>query len=883
MDEPNTLRVAVMIDNQEPQQNVLRFLAAHPDINPNYVFEDRDSSMVMVSSIRYRDLKISTKLIEMGAIPPKDDIKYMDWLEFGARNSIPFIDLLIAKNIISASELFPHIAAWPSGKIIPIMDHLTSKPGFDINYKDEKGNTAIMILINNNLGDDEIRGEFIKRLRLLIQWGADPTIQNNIRESAISLAYGDRKVLDILRNRPSAAAVAHAVPQAPAVQVDPQTELLNELNKPEPNLAKVRELVPIVGVNKLINHETLLSMMLRTTKTGVVEALLDLGADPYKIIGHYVKFPCYYEINYVNHTKKLDMLKLMITKGLDLNVSIGGHYKNQFIFEAIAEQIINSRGSLDDFLSYVIDNSKGIINTLSNPGHRISFSQGQYTPLSYSCSTVSNNSHLSLIKKLLESGANPNIINSDGTTAFSIAIHKSPISLIPMTAAVASALFLKILEYLLEHGMDPNLKDRYRYNLAKNGLRPIGVAFLFNEQKAIDLLLHKGADINASDLIFSIATITTKEPKRLDSFKNFLNLPGLVIDEKTIEAAADKKFHHEINELILAKANRKGSMWKGWTRSDAEKFDILFTEEGAKNYSCCPVCLKYTIRQDGCLYMHHKCSALQGFYHKKLYNKYKDGDGEIEWCTVCGRICKNHRHYAVDNAQNPVPAFAVPEPRNMRVFFQNDCRGANGGGGLPEKIERIRALRQFAKELQEVVGEIPQTEALEQLVEAMWNAPAASFYGRRAEKIITTKKWNFETANAFPPNVPPSQAANKNILAPNIQRPNANKDLLPTFKADGSNNIAMNNSVPVVYFHHRLPDGTVKNHEEGIGLPTLVGFITDINAKFGTEEFGACPFQCGARLHPDEVKKAFELLGAEEANAALIADYRTKFNRKFRA
>ncbi len=863
----NTRRVAEMIERKEPQRNMLQFLTAHPDIDPNYIYEQGDHNgikMLHVVIHSYNDLIIAAKLIEMGASFNKDDLKEVNWAIHNVRNIITFIDILLAKNLLSVNELFIDIIGWASSKLIHVLEHLKTKPGFDINFKDEEGNTSLIVLIDTNIGDDEVRGDFIKILRILIQWGADPTIPNSEGETAISLVGDDKKIRDILRAAPAAAAAAAAA----ALPLNNQAKLFSELNKQNPDLATIRQLVPVIGVNKIINNQTFLSMMIATTKLKVVETLLDLGADPNKIIGKYTIHPSYYSLLFVNHAKKLDMLKLMISKGLDLNAPTEPHSFRQFIFEAISKQMRGTIKGMDDFLSYVIENSKGIINAFSNIDYQMAFSQGNYTPLSYACSVVMYENQVPVIKKLLESGADPNILNTDGLSAFSIAI-------------LTSRTLMKIFEHLLGHGMDPNLKDNFKHaSDIKIGLRPIELAILYELNKLIDLLIRKGANINAEEVLYNITTICNTRPKLKKIFEDFLNRPGLIIDEKTIKAAESGKFRDEISELILEKANRKGVVWKGWTRSDAEKFDILFTEEGAKNYSCCPVCLKYTIRQDGCLYMHHNCSAFEGFYHKELYRKYKSSMGEIEWCTVCGRICKNHRHYKVDNAQNPVPDFAVPSPRDQTVFFQNDCRGANGGGGLPEKIERIRALRQFARELQDLVDEIPRNQALEQLTETMWNAPAASFFGYRTQKILKTKKWNFETANAFPPNAPPSQVANNN--APNILRPNANKDLLPTFSAKGSNNIAMNDGVPVVHFHHRLPDGTVKNHEEGIGLQTLIDFLKDVNTKFGTEEFGTCPFQCGVRLHPDEVQRAFELFGAAEAQAALVADYRAKYNRKFR-
>ncbi len=324
-------------------------------------------------------------------------------------------------------------------------------------------------------------------------------------------------------------------------------------------------------------------------------------------------------------------------------------------------------------------------------------------------------------------------------------------------------------------------------------------------------------------------------------------------------------------------------MWEGWSRSDAERLDAIFSDEGAKDYSVCPVCLKHAIRVDGCMYMHHNCSTQGGYYHKTLYERFSKS-GEIEWCTFCGRLCNSHRHFENFLASEFPTKYAAPAPTDQTVFFQADCRGANGGGGIPEKMLRFRQLRFEAKALQDEVGLTPREEALDRLVEKMWNAPSKFTDLTTSQKHLNEKKWNFESANIFPANTVAAAATNTNNAteAPNIPRPAANAELLPILDAHGSNAVSLNDDVAVVYFYHRIPDGTIVKHsEEGVGLPTLVRLIKDYNNKFGTDDFGACPIQCGAILHPDEVQRAFELLGATEAQMAVAAEYRQKFNRKF--
>lgn len=385
-----------------------------------------------------------------------------------------------------------------------------------------------------------------------------------------------------------------------------------------------------------------------------------------------------------------------------------------------------------------------------------------------------------------------------------------------------------------------------------------------------------------------------------------------------VEDVLDVAATPEIRELLLKYATI--SMWEGWSRADAAQFDFLFSDEGATNYSVCPVCLKFVQRSDGCLYMSHDCASLPGFYHKRLYemyawsadepedenndqaeNEWNEDDednwndrndprirGEweggmrggsqkkITWCTDCGRICYGHQHYELNSAT------ATTKPKKLPHGdpFDKDCRKSNSGGGYPEKVARYRRAREYALELQEDVGKVTRKAALEDLVEQIWNAPL--YKTRAVNRIIREKAWNIPTER-FPAPSLPKNGTNSANTYPNIPRPAANVGLLPTYAAEGENAIAMNSDVPVVFFHHRLPDGSVKDHKddgEGVGLPTLLQYVKDMNAAFGTDMFGACPFQCGARLHPDELAKAFELLG--DSQTALVAEYRAKYNRRFR-
>jgi hypothetical protein len=281
------------------------------------------------------------------------------------------------------------------------------------------------------------------------------------------------------------------------------------------------------------------------------------------------------------------------------------------------------------------------------------------------------------------------------------------------------------------------------------------------------------------------------------------------------------------------------------------------------------------------MYVKHSCKESKGYYHKELFDWYNDG-GKIEWCTICGRISDGlHQHYALTTTTDTKRL--VEEPANDVEHFRNDCRPV-GGGGLEEKFLRFRKIREQAKLLNTLIGQITEQEAFDSLVEEVWNAPVvASAITKRimTNTFLTKKRWNIPATN-FPTNASLMKANNpaNNAALPNIVRPAANVETLkPVLHEKGTNVVGMLDDVPVVQFKHRMADGTVNNHEEEfIGVETLVEWLKDQVKNFGTETFGYCWNRdggCTARLYPDEIK--------EFVPAELYEEYRMKFNQKFKA
>jgi hypothetical protein len=334
------------------------------------------------------------------------------------------------------------------------------------------------------------------------------------------------------------------------------------------------------------------------------------------------------------------------------------------------------------------------------------------------------------------------------------------------------------------------------------------------------------------------------------------NLNAVMADGST---ATDIAKTPEIREYLLTVPEKLGpvdpSMWKGMTQSDIKRLDDIFGEN-AINFSSCPVCLAYVVRQDGCIYMYHNCS--QGkYYHKYLYKMYKSERGNISWCTTCGRICDDHRHYELGSAGGEMPELHS----GIDPFAKDACTLA-GGGGLNEKLARVRRLREYALELDDEIDKRPRIDVMNDLVEEVWNAPLSNKKDL-IDKIKKEGTWNIP-AERFRVNTP-----NKNVE--NVNAANIPFEGELPVKRKGFNNISLEDDVDLLIFKHKQENGSTKEH--GITQEGLQDFIKTISKEFGTDNFGYCfNNQCDAKLHPEEIK--------DHVTETSYKDYKKKFNKK---
>ncbi len=524
---------------------------------------------------------------------------------------------------------------------------------------------------------------------------------------------------------------------------------------------------------------------------------------------------------------------------------------------------------------------------------------GKSTPLYI----ASLNGHLKIVEKLIKAGADVNKTISNGNTALQAACQSDRFKKIVK----------KIVELLIASGADVNKANN-------NGQSPLYTALIYKNIDIFKILINAGADVNAArtdrDYVGDAPIHAASKYNEMAFLEQLItagadiNKAGndgmtplyiasewgyLEIVKKLLDAGADKSIRatngespfdvartEEIRKL-LKDIPKNAIKWLGWSRGDASMLDGVFgDEETARNFALCPVCMKYVIRKDACMYMSHNCSEQRGYYHNQLYKKYKNTSGIINWCTVCGRICKGHNHFNLSSAKSiPLSVIIGKDP------FAPSCEG-EGGGGVTEKLVRFRRLREQARELQDEVGKIDWWEAMDKLCEEMWNAPIKDVSDIVAT-MLETKKFNIPNTN-FPLAIP--EITN----APNIPFSGQLPIVHPTETEAFTNAMYIDDS-NIIQFRHVKADGKTMNNHDGPGQQIsregFVGWLKDVLADPTAFRFGKCwqfktaaqltaltitekALVCDAVLHPEEVKAALDM--EDEEQRKLAEGYHKAFN-----
>ena len=370
----------------------------------------------------------------------------------------------------------------------------------------------------------------------------------------------------------------------------------------------------------------------------------------------------------------------------------------------------------------------------------------------------------------------------------------------------------------------------------------------------------------------------------VDAIKTILLLPNINInlknaDGKTAYDIAVRANNTEVENLLKPKSTKK---WKGSSRADIEKYDAFF--EAPTEWTTCPICLDFVERSDGCMFiMGHDCAKTGHHFNKELYEKYAyeapAGKFNVEWCTICGRITEFHKHFKLVSASaDKAPLAKIDSNIERRlnagdnqVFFDIENCKKFGGGGIEEKVARFRRLREYALELQDDIDIKLEEDALDELIDEVWNAPLRR-EKKKIAKILEEKKFNIPSTNF--PNVRPNVTRNNNNSRnyPNIPMVGEK----PTIVNEGSCIIggedAGDTENPLYLFHHDLRGG--KDHTNLlICKDDLEGAMTIKNKEFGTSRFGECwDNTCNAILYPGEIEGI--------VSDVVYQDYKKKFNKK---
>ncbi len=682
----------------------------------------------------------------------------------------------------------------------------------------------------------------------------------------------------------------------PVVKKKSQVELNVELYKAcqKGNINKVRSLIAS-GANVSwvydAEHQTPLYLASKNNSLEIVDLLIAAGADlnTGNVVNGDTPFCIAAKYEHLNIMNKLK------NAGADVNRPCGSGNPVFFVVG------INNIKMLKKLIELEVD-----VNAVEWNNHQ--------SPLHY----ASKRSNMEAMDLLIKAGADVNQVDKYGYT---------PLHLTVKYAYNLNNRYKYAIEKLTAAGADINKS-------ANNGATPLYSAAQNNFTECVKLLIEKGADVNKAtnvgesplhavftyigiyfdiDIVKMLLQASANPNKaRIDTGDTPLHYIAQNKNNYTVNAVraairlllaarAEKNIinkdglqpyqvavNTEIRDFLQNnKPSTSDFKWQGWTRGDASMLDGIFSDkETAINYALCPVCMKYVIRQDACMYMSHNCAKLKGYYNQGIYDMYSNYEGTINWCTVCGRICKGHNHFQLSPAHETAPPVILLPTQNP---FALSCEG-EGGGGITEKLLRFRRLREHARTLQDQIGKIGWWDAMDELCEAMWNAPLTKM-DAAVDKMMSEKKFNIPNTN-FPLTLPPVENA------PNIAF-SGELPIVHPVETEAFKNALYIDDINIIQFRHTMANGIWNRHEGPDQQISREAFIVWLKTQLENptaEIFGKCwayktqsqqsvlsesekALMCDATLHPEEVKAALDLTDPEQAK--LAEGYRKAFNAAF--
>jgi ankyrin repeat protein len=542
------------------------------------------------------------------------------------------------------------------------------------------------------------------------------------------------------------------------------------------------------------------------------------------------------------------------------------------------------------------------------------------TPLMVAC----RNNSIEIVQALLnKEGINVNAAQNNGVTALRLAIEKNEIDIVRELIKIPEINVMQVgirafrgefsdeINKLLRYAYLPSLYEAVnmeniaavRSELAKpnsaltinnpgeDKQTPLILAIIKNNSEIVDELLRApGINVNAPSGHGYTPLVKACDYSRIDIIGILLDWPGVDV-EQARELARRRRFTERVNNILVppdaqyVPGPETLLPWEGYSKVTIQTFDILLDTDApvgerspADNFSACPICLDFVERKEACMIMKHDCSKkVDGLYHRRLYDMYKNDRGEISWCTLCGRICSGHKHYTISNSAVMPTVLSTVITRDLVYGSDAECK-ALGGGGLAEKLARVRRMREYALELNGQIGRITKMEAHNRLVEETWDAPMQD-YGSRVAKIRTDKAWNIPS-NSFNAVVATPVAPRATTVYPNAGNP----ERLPVIHPRGPDASNFNDEVDnAIQFRHSRPSGIVNNHARNyISIDNL--FRRILNQRI-PDERGLCwnfPY-CKAHIFPEELEHILDnVQGVSDENMAAYRAELEKYKNSFK-
>ncbi len=905
MPTPETLRVFEMFDAGETEEFIVQYINNNQArIDVNYVYENEDeegiTSTMLEKALEFDFDKVMKRVLDLGST-----------LRYQTIDSI-MDDLLFSEPVGQATELMTAFinAGLPKENMLHVLCNYISQihkvllkklleQPLNVNHKYSERTALHRLITVFSTSDDAIRGIFMEMLQELMNKGANPNLKDWEEKTAIQLVNeklagrNPGPILAILQPAPAPA------PAAPGTTPDYQHLWLIEIQQTNPKLDKLEEYktlgnldmnapTTIMGLNSL---EIYLSRSI--PKLEILEALLQWGANPNLM----KKVPVYFQIFDRSLHLVKPRLELFIKYGADLKLSSPSTNCIFYFIQSIQKDDKNNSSLIEEIVDIMIAN-----------GADIHFKNETGEDILDRCI----NKYVFVIELFIKKGLP---VFENGRTRWYKIIKNLPVSFIIDGPYINPYIqnIVKLLQATRKYHANHNdfMKDFLDAALVNFNLNPLPHIYQAFKQVLTFRLNELYTDTTDKEsLLIKAVKLYGKLPKPwvFDMIESFVaEGADLKYVDSTGKKAVDYTTDKELNELLDKPFQ---ILWTGFSKADIdftnnvfhqvthpENLTKKFNEESL--FSICPVCLKHIAHENQtCMYMTHSCveqAGYEGYYHKKLwkafsYKKQYYANGAlipehlqklvIEWCTLCGRICRGHKHYALAPIYKADGSIQIPALIDGGDYYATTCaKPGIGGGGIKEKINRYRRFREVVITLNkpDIIGKIPYDEAINTLVEAVWEAPLdpRRFEINRIEKLKKFNINNFPLPSGLPK---PPKYIYSIPTYPDVANPELMPLVFPKATAAIKNSAfsVFGSDENIVQFRHRMADGKINNHEgpnQQVALDRLMGQIKSMTETPNSEDFGMCwqhkrdaynvpdflndkahkPKQCTAKLYPEEL------------------------------